>query len=154
LLRQRGHTLLFVAHEARHLDRNIVASADVVILKEPEPQQVRFERGELRNLLEDAASAFAGKSRKTNLAYVWSPRCGFRGLLRNDLPTFWCNEISVAYRSVGDTSSTRPVRPMDLERRREEEKRLRSLGYSYKQIVISLGVSKATVIRDLRQRTR
>ena len=44
LARQRRLGIIFVAHEARHLEKNILSSVDTLILKKPAPFQTHLER--------------------------------------------------------------------------------------------------------------
>lgn len=98
--RQKGQILIFVTQESRKADRNIVASVDCIILKEPAPFQVPFERPELRVITEKALDAFKpyAKENRVKYAFVWSPE--YIGILENPTPSFWCDELSRAFSDI------------------------------------------------------
>ena len=54
LSRQRDQTLIFVAQEARQVDKNIASAASVLAFKELGMLQLEFERPELRKLVAEA----------------------------------------------------------------------------------------------------
>ena len=98
LARQRGHSILFVAHEGRHLDKNIIAYANMFVIKEPGPMDTSFERSELRAVVERAKEFFEGKQAdRRRWAYVSSPELRFEGPLETPLPSYWTEELSRVY---------------------------------------------------------
>jgi hypothetical protein len=53
LSRQKELTLIFVSQESRQIDKNIVSSADVIIIKNPGILQLEFERPQLKKILSE-----------------------------------------------------------------------------------------------------
>ena len=59
LSRQRELTLIFVSQEARQVDKNIVSSASVIVLKDLGALQLEFDRPELNKVTAQAKQALA-----------------------------------------------------------------------------------------------
>ena len=59
LSRQREQTLIFVAQEARLIDKNIASSANVIIFKDLGMLQLEFDRRELNSIATKAKEAFS-----------------------------------------------------------------------------------------------
>jgi len=68
LTRQKRLGLIFVAHEARHIDKNVLSSIDTLVIKELAPLQVELDRTFLRPYLLKAQSHIclrkSGRKRK------------------------------------------------------------------------------------------
>ncbi|MCK4926616.1 hypothetical protein KAS10_04545, partial [Candidatus Aerophobetes bacterium] len=81
LSRQKKLTLIFVAHESRHLEKNILSGIDTLILKKPAPLQIGLDRSFLKPYLLKAQKAFEGKNEATckGLSYVCFSPSGFEG---------------------------------------------------------------------------
>ena len=58
-IRHLVHDLIFVAHEARYLDKNILGYCNLFILKYPGMMSVKFERPEIREVVLQAQNACA-----------------------------------------------------------------------------------------------
>ena len=156
--RHRRHGLIFDLQNLAHLDRNIVSEADVILVKEPGPFQVGFERPQLRTVLDTARAAFTGihPMRKRRAVCVFAPGRGIHGLiLENDLPSFWSEGLSRAFGQPGQVSTLdgpSAVRVRKGRRTSKDElvfkaKALRSAGYSYGETGKMLGVSKTQAFR-------
>lgn len=150
LARQRGYSILFVAHEARHLDKNIVGYANLFLVKEPGAMEVKFERPELKEVLKRARDFFQERTGdKRGWCYVWSPEVHFEGPLETPLPSYWSEELSRAY-SQGISSPAQRPPSASKEEKKRQAKAWRDAGLSYGKIAKRLGVSKATVINWLK----
>ena len=150
LSRQREQTLIFVAQEARQVDKNIASAASVVVFKELGMLQPEFERPELRKLAVEAQVALAGKtSDKRKWAYVYSPDAGFLGLLESQLPGFWKPSLSRLFAAESTPTNLRPPRGLTPPEKTQLARDLRGQGLSYSQIAQRLGVSKSTVVNYL-----
>ncbi len=146
LARQRGHSPLFVAHESRYLDKNIVSYANLFIFKDPGAMDLRFERPELRDVLGRAKDFFqTAIGDKRGWSYVWSPDVGFEGPLRTMLPSYWGDELSRAY-AQGVSSSAQRDPSISKDEKKAQAKSLREAGLSYSKIAKVLDVGKSTVI--------
>ncbi len=147
LARQRGHSIIFITHEARFIDKNIVSYANAFIIKKPGLMDTRFERPELRNVITKAREFFNGiEGDKRRWCYVWSPEKEFEEELDAELPSCWSDEISRAY-ARGITASGNTYDPFISKREKKQKAgELRDKGMSYGKIAKILGVSKSTII--------
>jgi|GEM_PF-2307606 len=147
LARQRGHTVLFVTHEARLLDKNIISYANMVVIKEPGVLDIKFERREIREVLIRAREFFQGiaAGERKQWSYVWSPERDFEGPLPTPLPSYWTDKISRAY-AGGISSPAERLPSTSKEEKKQQAKSWREAGLSYGKIAERLGVSKATII--------
>jgi len=146
LARHKGLSLIFVSHEARHIDKNIVSSADVLVFKDMGILQSEFDRPQIRLLAEKAKQAFNhihGNRKRFN--YVYSPNADFEGMLENDLPTFWNNKLSKAYATGLGTAEPRNPKKVTKDEKIRLAKVKAEQGVVYSQIAKELGVSKGTV---------
>ena len=146
LSRQQKKTIVFIAQIGRQLDIDIVSSADVLIIKNPGMLQPKFDRPELRDILNDARQAF--KTVKGDIrrwSYVCSQRTNFAGLLEDDLPTFWNNKLSEAYSHSGDIASPKLPKSLTDEEKKQKAGELHQAGWSLSRIASYFGVSKGTV---------
>ncbi|GAG33439.1 unnamed protein product, partial [marine sediment metagenome] len=57
LTRQKNICLIFVAHESRHLEKNILSGIDTLIFKKPAPLQIGLDRSFLKPYLLKAQKA-------------------------------------------------------------------------------------------------
>jgi len=145
LSRQNEQTLIFVSQQARYVDKNIASTADVVIVKELEPLQPKFERSELGEIIKTASEQFAGiKGDKRRWSYVYSPIADFYGLMENDLPSFWTSRLSHAFATGERVSGKRLPKKMTKQDRIGKAKELRLDGLSYRKIGSILGVTEGT----------
>ncbi len=96
LARQKDISLIFVAHESRHLEKNITSGINALVLKKPAPLQVELDRSFLRVYLLKAQHVFKGKSDATSrsFSYVCFSPSGFEGVLENAKPSFWTEKLS------------------------------------------------------------
>lgn len=101
IVRHKGHLLIYIAQHLRQIDAQIVAAADLVVMKRPSQLHLRFARPELRPELEQAYDAFNKvKGDKRKWAYVVSYHEGMTGMLRSKMPTFWTDKLSKAFAAV------------------------------------------------------
>jgi DNA-binding CsgD family transcriptional regulator len=151
LSRQRNQTLIFVAQEARQVDRNIASAASVLIFKELGMLQPEFDRPELRKLVEQArASLDRQTGDKRSWAFVYSPDADFLGPLEGRLPSFWKPSLSRLYAAEQPPAAARAARRTTPQEKAQLARSLRQQGLSYSQIAHRLGVSKSTVANYLK----
>lgn len=103
LSRQRQQIILFVFHASRDVGSRIMRGLDVIMVKEPSRRQI--EQGSkdswFKALLVEARRAIrAERGDPREWAYVDSEEPEFRGVLKNELPSFWSEELSMAWRGV------------------------------------------------------
>ena len=145
LSRQQDKTIVFIAQLGRQLDVDIVASADVLLLKNPGLLQPEFERPQFRSIFLEAKQAFqTAEGDLRRWSYVRSQRAGFSRLVESDLPTFWSPGLSTAHAHIGEMSPSRLPKELTLEQKRQEAKELTQVGWSLARIAKHFGVSKST----------
>ena len=154
LARQKEISLIFVAHESRHLEKNILSGIDTLILKKPTPLQVGLDRSLLKTYLLKAEQLFQGKDEleAKTLSYIAFSPSGFEGMLENPKPSFWTEELSHIFASGQLGREERPARQLTKEEKRERAKELRQdYGYSYGNIARQINLPKTTVYRWLHE---
>ena len=155
LARQKEIGLIFVAHESRHLDKNILSGIDTLIIKKPAPLQVALDRSFLKPYLLKAERIFQGKSdisAKSSSYICFSPR-GFEGRLENPKPSFWSEKLSHIFASGYRGEVERPARGLTKEEKKKRARKLRdTYGYSYGDVAKDTGVGKTTAYRWLNER--
>ena len=148
LSRQQQKTIAFVTQLGRHLNLDILSSANLIIVKYPSLLQPSFERPELRKIMDEAKLAFDSiKGDRKAWSYVYSPDTGFTGLVENGLPSFWSNKLSNMY-GYGYQKGIAPERfpsSMSDEEKKQKAKELHQENWSLSRIANYLGVSKTTI---------
>ena len=95
---QLNQLCIFCTHHARKLDPNVVTEYEVLAWKMPKRMHTLMERREIRRWAEearDALLAFPPEQRKA-YTYVLYDDLEEVAVLRNPLPSFWCEEIRTA----------------------------------------------------------
>jgi len=112
ICRHKDHLLIFVSQHNRQLDVQILADADLVIMKRPSLLHLRFTRPEFKPELEQAYEQFqAIKGDTRKFAYVVDYHNGNAKMLKCKLPKFWSERISKAYSEMAIGLDTKPVLP-------------------------------------------
>lgn len=153
LSRQRDQTLIFVTQESRQVDRNMISVADVIVFKEPSALQVQFERPEIREFAEKATAEFRQLSgNRRRFSYVVSPGQDYAGMIENNTPEFWTPALSKPFAGPPvESAKPRRGRRMPPSERRPLVRQKRSAGWSLNQIAKHFGVSKPTIVLDLKK---
>jgi len=154
LARQRRLGFVFVAHEARHIDKNILSCIDTLIMKKPSPLQAELDRSFLRGYLLKAQKVFEGKSdiSSKSISYICFSPSGFEGALENPKPSFWSEKLSHVFASGNFGKIEKPAQRLNTEEKKERARKLRNVyGYSYGEIAKELGVGKTTAYRWLNE---
>jgi hypothetical protein len=154
LARQRRLGFIFVAHEARHIDKNVLSCIDTLIMKKPSPLQVELDRSFLGGYLLKAQRVFEGKSdiSSKSISYICFNPSGFEGALENPKPSFWSEKLSHVFASENFGKIEKPAQRLNTEEKKERARKLRNVyGYSYGEIAKKLGVGKTTAYRWLNE---
>jgi hypothetical protein len=96
---QKGTTLIFISQSTASIDVDLIRHSDIFLLKETGLLQSEFERPRIRRICEEARFYFrqeGDKIEKKKLTYVYSD--DFRGLVKFELPSFWNDSISTAFK--------------------------------------------------------
>jgi len=108
LSRQRNQIILFIFHASSDVGSRILRGVDVILIKEPSQRQI--QHGSKDSwwfiLLSEAKERFEaladmGQNPK-EFTFVDAEEPEFRGMLRNPLPGFWCEELSKAWAGVNN----------------------------------------------------
>lgn len=96
IARHKNLSLLLIAQNSAMIDLNVLRLADVLLLKEPSLLQAEFERKALQKMYTRIEPLFKQVNDKEKHFYVWSDE--FQGLLAYELPGFWNDSISRAFK--------------------------------------------------------
>ncbi|KXB04434.1 hypothetical protein AKJ48_02620 [candidate division MSBL1 archaeon SCGC-AAA261O19] len=95
--RHKNLTLILITQSSAMVDLNVLRLADVLLFKEPSLLQARFERKSLKDLFEKVDTVFEEiEEEKVAHFYVFSDE--YEGLVQYDLPYFWNDSISRAFK--------------------------------------------------------
>ncbi len=154
LARQKDITLIFVAQESRHVEKNITSGINALVLKKPAPLQAELDRSFLRGYLLKARHVFRGKSdaASKSFSYICFSPSGFEGVLENAKPSFWTEKLSHIFALGHLGKIERPAQQLSNEEKKKRARKLRDYyGYSYGEIAKEIGMGKATVYRWLKE---
>ncbi|MBS3815909.1 MAG: AAA family ATPase [Hadesarchaea archaeon] len=95
--RHKNLSLILITQSSAMVDLNVLRLVDVLLFKEPSLLQERFERQSLRDLFQKVDSIFKDIDRdREPYFYVFSDE--YEGLVQYDLPYFWNDSISRAFK--------------------------------------------------------
>lgn len=154
LARQKDISLIFVAQESRHVEKNITGGINILVLKKPAPLQLELDRSFLRSYLLKAQHVFKEKSDAVSrsFSYVCFSPSGFEGVLENAKPSFWTEKLSHIFALGHLGKIERPAQQLSNEEKKKRARKLRDYyGYSYGDIAKEVGKGKATVYRWLKE---
>ncbi len=118
-----------------------------MIIKEPEPLQVKFERREISEIIKLAAKEFHNiKKDRMKWSLVYSPACNFCNMLTNELPSYWNDRLSKAYAIAGPTVEHKPARKAGKAEKINRAKTLNGMGIPVPQIMTEIGVRSRTTV--------
>ena len=94
--RHKKATLIYTTQETFRVDKNIIGDMDVLIVKKPSIFGAKFERGELRKMMEDIRVKFekleaSGKDARQYSFIMSDAYVGFVG--PQELPSYWTSEL-------------------------------------------------------------
>lgn len=96
IARHKNLSLVLIAQNSAMIDLNVLRLADMLLLKEPSLLQAEFERRALQKMYDKITPLFKKLDEREKFFYVWSDE--FQGLLSYELPRFWNESISKAFR--------------------------------------------------------
>lgn len=108
LSRQRNQAIIFIFHSSRDVGSKILRGIDVILAKRPSRRQI--EQGSkdnwFKNFLTEAKQKFqeVGPDWR-KYAYIDAEDVDERLFITNELPSFWSDELSVAWGSVSSIST-------------------------------------------------
>ena len=100
--RKKKQTLIFIAHESRQIDINVIGHVDVLVAKQPSLFQKKLDRPAIRDIIEEAKTLFAGLKGKNmkRYSYVISDPAVFEGVMENPIASFWNETMSDVFVEV------------------------------------------------------
>lgn len=115
LSRQRHQIIIFIFHASSDVGSRILRGVDAILLKEPSLRQIQYGSKDAfcRALLTEGKERFKSltdmgeDTRK--YTYVDCEKPPYRGMVKNDLPEYWSEELSEAWADV-DTNA-----PLNLD---------------------------------------
>lgn len=99
---QKNQIIIFATHHTRKLDVNVILDMDIWALKKPSKMHVRMERREVKDILKDAWEIFdllIDPKDKRATVVVDEIRDDYI-IAYNDLPSHWCEELSLIFKGV------------------------------------------------------
>jgi len=93
--RQKGWVLLLSSHTARKLDIGLVLDMDSLIIRQPSWLHAKYERQEIRELVEQAVKFFSRCKEPIKHAYIYTEKGPV--VVKLGLPLFWSSELSNAF---------------------------------------------------------
>lgn len=89
---------VLTVHNTALLEVNALRLCDVLIIKEPSLLQIDTERGILKSHLQTARDLIEMYPKEERMKYAYIYSDDFRGLIRFEVPSFWSQKISCAFR--------------------------------------------------------
>ena len=95
--------IIYITHHSRKMDRNLILDCDNLIYKKPSALQIEMERPEIRVFSRKAYDKLKGKGKEWS--YVFSFVRDVEELVKNNLPSYWSDELSNVEYEVVVTSN-------------------------------------------------
>jgi len=112
LSRQRHQIIIFIFHASSDVGSRILRGVDAILLKEPSLRQIQYGSKDAfcRALLTEAKERFkslADMGEDTRkYTYVDCEKPPYRGMVKNELPEYWTEELSEAWADTMDIGTT------------------------------------------------
>jgi len=100
LSRKKKLSIIFATHTARKFAVPLLLDMDALVFKKPSMLHARLERAEIRNLSSEASEFFRNISNKDQVKYSYVFFESYIGPIMNDMPEYWCDDLSEAYIDV------------------------------------------------------
>jgi predicted AAA+ superfamily ATPase len=94
--RHKDVSVVFISQNSSNLELNAIRQADYILLKPSSLLQKDFERQKIKQIYSEVSEKFGEYEKFLGLTYVYSDV--FRGFVTNDLPSFWNENVSKAFR--------------------------------------------------------
>ena len=96
IARHKDVSLVFVNQHSSTMDLNVIRQADILVLKQPSLMQKETERPAVKKLLEKVEGKFKMECPEKFFFVIADD---FQGMMNFDMPSFWSNDISKAYKN-------------------------------------------------------
>ena len=96
----KNQTFIFITHTMRKFAITLLLDIDTLLCKKPSLFHGKLERGEVRKIIERVSKEFneLPKDEIKKNTYVVSDE--FEGFIRNELPSFWSEDLSKSYAGI------------------------------------------------------
>lgn len=96
IARHKDLSILFISQNSANLELNIIRQADYMLLKPSSLLQEDFERKKIQQIYKEVSGKFKRYKSFRGLTYIYSDL--FRGFITNELPSFWNEDVSKAFK--------------------------------------------------------
>lgn len=100
--RHKNINILFISQNSSNLEIDVLRQADFLLLKKSSLLQKDFERKIVQKIYSDISEKFREYLSNKENFYLYSEE--FRGIIKNNLPTFWSNKISKNFKNYKSSS--------------------------------------------------
>ncbi|MBI5046463.1 hypothetical protein HZC07_01905 [Candidatus Micrarchaeota archaeon] len=97
IARHKDLSILFISQNSANLEVNAIRQADYLLLRRSSLLQKDFERKKIKEVYTQAEAFDQFAAPSNRLTYVYSDE--FCGYVKNELPTFWSEKTSKAFRN-------------------------------------------------------
>jgi hypothetical protein len=117
LCRQRNQVIILVFHSSRDAGSRILRGIGPIMIKEPSRRQIQFGSKDswMKGLLETAKEKFKTIKEMGNdvreFVFVDCEEPEYQGIMKNELPSFWSEDLSKAWAGTDQNIPVRPVKP-------------------------------------------
>jgi hypothetical protein len=95
--RHKDLSILFISQNSANLEINAIRQADYLLLRKSSLLQKDFERKRIQEIYGDAEKYFKESGADVSkTTFVYSDE--FRGIVENELPSFWSEEVGKAFK--------------------------------------------------------
>jgi len=98
LARQNDWTMIVECKRTRKIDLNVIADADMIFIKGIGFLQEQFERNQIRHLSQEAKIELSKFPKNERIKYMFIADEDFKGVVNINLPSFWTDELSRAWK--------------------------------------------------------
>lgn len=96
IARHKDISIVFISQNSSNLELNIIRQADYMMLKPSSLMQIDFERQKIQQIYKEVKEKFENYHGILGITYIYSET--FRGFISNDLPSFWNEDVSKAFK--------------------------------------------------------
>ena len=94
IARHKDLTLIFITQNTGMIDKNVLALADTLFIKEGSLLQMEMERPEVKKFYEKSNKYLSKEFSENKKKFVYTIDNDYEGILEYNLPTFWSDKLS------------------------------------------------------------
>jgi len=96
IARHKDISIIFISQNSSNLELNAIRQADFLLLKPSSLLQKDFERKKIKEIYSEIQEKFKLYSSNRGITYIYSDI--YSGFVTNELPSFWTEEVSKAFK--------------------------------------------------------